>query len=165
MDFVTDTLFYGRRIRALAVIDLYTRESLAIEVDHSLSGLRVVRILSRLIEQKGIPEAITTDNGPEFTSLVMDSWANENKVKLAFIRPGKPIENAHIESFMGRFRDECLNENVFVSLDDARKKVLKWREDYNFRRPHSSLNNMTPIEFYMSKTTEIANLEVLNKMG
>ncbi len=165
MDFVTDTLFYGRRIRALAVIDLYTRESLAIEVDHSLSGQRVVRILERLIEQKGVPEAITSDNGPEFTSIVMDKWAHENGIKLDFIRPGKPIENAYAESFMGRFRDECLNENVFVSLDDARKKVLDWREDYNFRRPHSSLNNMTPMEFYMLKTTEIANLEVLNKTG
>lgn len=165
MDFVSDTLFYGRRIRALAVIDLYTRESLAIEVDHSLPGQRVVRILDRLIEQKGTPEAITSDNGPEFTSIVMDKWAHENGIKLDFIRPGKPIENAYAESFMGRFRDECLNENVFVSLDDARKKVLDWREDYNFRRPHSSLNNMTPVEFYMLKTTEIANLEVLNKTG
>ena len=95
----------------------------------------------------------------------MGSWAHENKVKLDFIRPGKSIENAHIESFMGRFRDECLNENVFVSLDNARKKVLDWREDYNFRRPHSSLNNMTPMEFYMLKKTETANLEVLNKTG
>ena len=91
MDFVTDTLFYGRRIRALAVIDLYKRESLAIEIDHSLSGKRVVRILDRLIEQKGVPEAITTDNGSEFTSLVVDSWAHKNNVKLDFIRPGKPI--------------------------------------------------------------------------
>ena len=165
MDFVSDTLFNGRRIRALAIIDLYTRESLAIEVDHSLPGQRVVRILDRLIEQKGIPEAITTDNGPEFTSIVMDTWANKNNVKLDFIRPGKPIENAYAESFMGRFRDECLNENVFVSLEDARKKVMDWKEDYNFRRPHSSLNNMTPVEFYMSKMTEIANLEVLNKTG
>jgi putative transposase len=165
MDFVTDTLFYGRRIRALAVIDLYTRESLAIEVDHSLSGQRVVRILDRFIEQKGVPEAITSDNGPEFTSIVMAKWAHENGIKLDFIRPGKPIENAYAESFMGRFRDECLNENVFVSLDDARKKVLDWREDYNFRRPHSSLNNMTPWEFYMLKTTEITNSKVLNKTG
>ena len=165
MDFVTDTLFNGRRIRALAVIDLYTRESLAIEADHSLPGRRVVRILDRLIEQKGVPEAITSDNGPEFTSIVMDKWAHENGVKLDFIRPGKPIENAYAESFMGRFRDECLNENVFVSLEDARRKVLDWREDYNFRRPHSSLNNMTPWEFCVLKTTEIANLEVLNKTG
>ena len=95
----------------------------------------------------------------------MDTWANKNNVKLDFIRPGKPIENAYAESFMGRFRDECLNENVFVSLEDARKKVMDWREDYNFRRPHSSLNNMTPWEFYVSKTTEITNLEVLNKTG
>ena len=165
MDFVSDTLFNGRRIRALAIIDLYTRESLAIEVDHNLPGQRVVRRLDRLIEQKGIPEAITTDNGPEFTSIVMDTWANKNNVKLDFIRPGKPIENAYAESFLGRFRDECLNENVFVSLDDARKKILDWREDYNFRRPNSSLKNMTPWEFYVSKTTKISNLEMLNKMG
>ena len=125
----------------------------------------IVRILDRLIEQKGVPEAITSDNDPEFNSMVMDKWTHENGIKLDFIRPGKPIENAYAESFMGRFRDECLNENVFVSLDDARKKVFDWREDYNFKRPHSSLNNMTPMEFHMLKTTEIANLAVLNKTG
>ena len=123
----------------------------------------IVRILDRLIEQKGVPEAITSDNGPEFTIMVMDNWTHENGIKLDFIRPGKPIENAYAESFMGRFRDEYLNENVFISLDDARKKVLDWREDYNFRRPHSSLNNMTPMEFYIFKTTETTNSKGLNK--
>ena len=124
-----------------------------------------ILILTQASSQTGRPEAITSDNGPEFTSIVMDKWVHLNGIKLDFIRPGKPIENAYAESFMGMFRDECLNENVFVSLDDARNKVLDWREDYNFRRPHSSLNNMTPMEFYMLKTTEISNLEVLNKTG
>lgn len=165
MDFVTDTIFNGRRIRALAIIDLYTRESLAIEVDHSLPGRRVVRILSRLIEQKGAPEAITSDNCPEFTSIVMDKWAHENGVKLDFIRPGKPIENAYAESFIGWFRDKCLNGNVYSSLKEARTKIHPWKDEYNFRRPHSSLKNMTPFKFHVSKKTKIANLEMLNKMG
>lgn len=165
MDFVTDTLFDGRRVRALAIIDQFTREALAIEVDHSLPGRRAVKVLDRLIERRGCPKAITSDNGPEFTSLVMDNWASQNGIKLDFIRPGKPIENAHIESFIGRFRDECLNENVFASLSDARHKIQSWRDDYNFSRPHSSLNNMTPREFFLAKTTEVANSNVAHTEG
>lgn len=165
MDFVTDTLFDGRRIRALAVIDQCTREALAIEVDHSIPSQRVIRVLDRLIELRGCPKAITSDNGPEFTSLVMDAWAQKNGIKLDFIRPGKPIENAHAESFIGRFRDECLNENVFASLTDARGKIHIWREDYNCRRPHSRLNNMTPVEFHSAKQTEFANLSVAYSEG
>ena len=165
MDFISDALFNGRRIRALAVIEQYTREILAIEVDHSLPGRRVVRVLERIIEMRGRPEAITTDNGPEFTSIVMDTWANENRIKLDFIRPGKPMENAYVESFNGRFRDECLNENVFSSLTDAREKIQFWKDDYNLKRPHSRLNDMTPNEFYSVKIAECTNSNMVYKKG
>ena len=147
MDFVSDSLYDGRRFRALTIIDQYSRESLAIEVSNSITGQHVSRVLDWLCELRGVPEAITVDNGPEFTSTALDKWAYGKSVKLDFIRPGKPIENAYIESFNGRFRDECLNEQVFVSLRDARKKIENWRQDYNECRPHSGINNLTPLEF------------------
>jgi putative transposase len=147
MDFTQDSLASGRQFRTLNVIDTFTRECLVIEVDHSLPGVRVVRVLQRLVELHGAPVAIRIDNGSEFTSHVVDAWAYERKIKLDFIRPGKPTENGHIESFNGKFRDECLNENWFISLDDARRKIEAYRIDYNEVRPHSSLDNQTPIEF------------------
>lgn len=147
MDFVSDSLYDGRRIRALTIIDQYTREAIAIEVSNSITGHHVCCVLDWTCELRSKPEAITVDNGPEFTSSAMDRWAYENNVTLDFIRPGKPIENAHIESFNGRFRDECLNEHVFASLRDARRKVEAWRIDYNQNRPHSGINNLTPHEF------------------
>lgn len=147
MDFVTDSLVTGRRFRALVIVDDYSRECPAIEVDTSLGGNRVVRVLERLKETRGLPEVITVDNGPEFTGKALDEWAYRNGVKLNFIRPGKPVENAFAESFIGRFRDECLNENWFMSLKHARDIIESWRIDYNENRPHGSLRGLTPHEY------------------
>ena len=147
MDFVTDSIVTGRRFRALAIIDDYSRECPAIEVDTSLGGRRVVSVLERLAETRGLPESITMDNGPEFAGRDMDEWAYRNGVRLNFIRPGKPIENAFAESFNGRLRDECLNTNWFINLKHAREVIEAWRQDYNEVRPHSSLKGMTPKEY------------------
>ncbi|WP_407920188.1 IS3 family transposase [Geobacter pickeringii] len=147
MDFVSDSLWNGRRFRVLTIVDDLTKECPALEVDHSLPGLRVTRVLDRLASTRGLPKVITVDNGPEFISRAMDAWAYEKKVRLRFIQPGKPVQNAYIESFNGKLREECLNENVFIDLYDARKKIEAWRKDYNTFRPHSSLNNLTPEEF------------------
>lgn len=147
MDFVTDSIVTGRRFRALAIVDDFSRECPVIEVDTSLGGARVVSVLDRLTQTRGLPEVITTDNGPEFAGKAMDEWAYRRGVKLHFIRPGKPIENAYAESFNGRFRDECLNTNWFISLKHARDTIEDWRRDYNEVRPHSSLNDRTPREY------------------
>ncbi len=151
MDFVSDSIVTGRRFRALTVIDNYSRECPVIEVDTSLGGVRVVGVLERLAEARGLPEVITMDNGPEFVGRALDEWAYRKGVKLNFIRPGKPIENAYAESFNGRLRDECLNTNWFISLKQAREIIENWREDYNQVRPHSSLNNLTPAEYANSR--------------
>jgi putative transposase len=150
MDFVTDSIVTGRRFRALVIVDDYSRECPAIEVDTSLAGRRVVGVLERLEETKGLPETITIDNGPEFAGKALDEWAYRKGVKLNFIRPGKPIENAYAESFIGRLRDECLNENWFISLKDAREIIENWRIDYNESRPHTSLGGLTPREYVES---------------
>lgn len=147
MDFVSDSLASGRSFRAFNIVDDYTRECLAIEVDTSLPGERVVRVLDRLIESGKKPEVIVVDNGPEFTSKAVDAWATRNKVHLRFIDPGKPMQNAYIESFNGKFRDECLNQHWFESVAEAREISERWREDYNQERPHSGLNQQTPAEF------------------
>jgi putative transposase len=147
MDYVADGLIDGRRLRVLAVVDDYSRECLALEVDTSLPGARVVGVLERLAESRGLPQSITVDHGPEFESQVLDAWAYKRAVRLAFIRPGKPIENAYVESFNGRFRDECLNEHWFLSMQHARTTIEAWREEYNTERPHSSLDDLTPAEF------------------
>jgi putative transposase len=147
VDFIHDSLISGRRFRAFAVLDQWSRESLAIEVDISLTGERVTRVLERLRDVRGLPAVIQADNGPELRGRVLDQWAYDNGVRLQFIEPGKPIQNAHIESFNARLREECLNEHVFVSLDDARSKIERWRVAYNRERPHSSLGNLTPAEF------------------
>jgi putative transposase len=152
MDFASDTTCTGRRFRALVIIDDFSRECPAIEVDTSLGGVRVVAVLQRLAETRGLPEVITSDNGPEFTGKVMDEWAYKNGVKLNFIRPGRPVENAYAESFIGKLRDECLNENWFVTLKDARETIEAWRIDYNESRPHSSLQYLSPMEY--AKSTE-----------
>ncbi|RZU48111.1 putative transposase [Fluviicoccus keumensis] len=147
MDFVSDTLNNGRRIRMLTLVDTWSRECQWIEVDHSLSGHRVVRVLEqlRLMQQK--PVRIQVDNGPEFTSKALDEWAHSHQVKLEFIRPGKPVENAYIESFNGRLREECLNQHSFRNLAEARSLIEEWRQDYNLSRPHSALDYMTPAEY------------------
>jgi putative transposase len=147
MDFVADSIVTGRRFRALAIVDDYSRECPAIEVDTSLGGRRVVGLLDRLAETRGLPEVITMDNGPEFAGKSLDEWAYRRGVKLNFIRPGKPIENAYAESFLGRFRDECLNTNWFMNLKHARDTIEDWRTDYNEVRPHSSLKGSTPKEY------------------
>ncbi len=147
MDFISDTLAGGRCFRALNVVDEATRECVAIEVDTSLSGHRVARVLDRVAESRGYPHRIVVDNGPEFTSRALDEWAYQNAVTLLFIRPGKPIENCIVESFNGRLRDECRNLHWFTNLVDARRKIEHWRIDYNHVRPHSSLGNLPPAEF------------------
>ena len=148
MDFVADNLFNGRRIRALTVVDNLSRECLAIHVDQAIKGQDVVAVMERLqLFKDRCPERIQVDNGSEFISKDFDRWAYENEVTLDFSRPGKPTDNALIESFNGSFRDECLNANWFLSIDDARKKVEAWRKDYNGFRPHSSLGNLTPEQF------------------
>ena len=153
MDFVRDTLGDGRAFRAFTIVDDCTRESPAIEVDFSLPGERVVAVLSRLARTRGIPKAIVCDNGPEFTSAALDEWAYQHDVILDFIDPGKPTQNAFIESFNGTFREECLNENWFVSLADAKQTIEAWRVDYNTQRPHSKLRDCTPREFALSLTS------------
>jgi putative transposase len=147
MDFVADSIVTGRRFRALTIVDDYSRECPAIEVDTSLGGARVVGVLDKLADRCGLPEAITVDNGPEFAGKALDEWAYRKGVKLNFIRPGKPIENAYAESFNGRFRDECLNTNWFMNLKHARDIIEDWRKDYNSVRPHSALRGMAPQEF------------------
>jgi putative transposase len=147
MDFVADALATGRKFRTLNIVDDFTRECPAIEVDTSLPGLRVTRLLDRLAGTHGLPELIVVDNGPEFAGKALDVWAYKNGVQLHFIRPGKPVENPYIESFNGKFRDECLNENWFVDLEDAKTKIETWRLDYNRVRPHSCLGDLTPEEF------------------
>jgi len=147
MDFMRDTLANGRAFRTLNIVDDHTRECPVIEVDHSLPGRRVVRVLDRLAETRGLPGAIGVDNGPEFTGRVLDHWAYERGVHLYFIDPGKPVQNAFVETFNGKFRDECLNEHWFVDLHDARRTIETYRRDYNSYRPHSSLGGLTPEEF------------------
>lgn len=147
MDFMADELFDGRRIRLLTIVDNFTRESIAIVVDSGIGGRGVVEALSRVAVTRSLPQTIQVDNGPEFTSKRLDQWAYLNGVKLDFSRPGKPTDNAFIEAFNGRLRQECLNESWFLSLDDARSKVESWRIDYNTERPHGSLGNLTPQRF------------------
>jgi putative transposase len=155
MDFVCDSTSTGRRFRALAIVDDFSRESPAIEVDSSIPGVRVVEVLERLAETRGLPEVITVDNGPEFAGKTLDEWAYRRGVKLNFIRPGKPVENAYAESFIGRLRDECLNESWFSSVRGARDIIEIWRRDYNEVRPHSALDNLSPREF-MENTGELS---------
>lgn len=147
MDFVSDALFDGRRLRALTLLDIFTREALAIEVDKSITGEQVASVLQAVIAGRGAPQRIRVDNGPEFVSNALDRWAYENKVTLDFSRPGRPIDNAFVESFNGRLREECLNAHWFLSLDDARAKIEAWRTFYNESRPHSALGDRTPREF------------------
>ena len=147
MDFMGDTLARGRTFRTLNIVDNGSRECLAIEVDHGLSGQRVARVLDQLAATRPLPKQIVVDNGPEFTSRALDAWAYAHGVELHFIRPGKPVDNAFIESFNGKFRDECLNGHWFLDLDEARTKIEAWRTDYNEVRPHSALGNRTPTEY------------------
>lgn len=152
MDFTSDTLGDGRVFRTLNIVDDFTRECVAIEVDRSLPGLRVARVLERLQAAIGLPATIVVDNGPEFAGRTLEAWTYARGVTLRFIRPGKPVENAYVESFNGKFRDECLNEHWFVSLADAQRTIEAWRIDYNTVRPHSSLDGVTPEQFARTST-------------
>lgn len=147
MDFVADELFDGRRIRILTIVDNFTRESLCASAQFRFKGVDVANSLDAVVKAHGNTKAIKVDNGPEFISKEVDLWAYANGVKLDFSRPGKPTDNAFIESFNGRFRQECLNQHWFLSLEDAKLKIASWREDYNKQRPHSSLGDKTPEEF------------------
>ena len=149
MDFLHDALANGRMFRTLSIEDACTREMPVIEVDTSLPAGRVVRVLEKLRLERGLPLRIVIDHGTEFTSKALDQWAYESKVALHFITPGRPMENGYIESFHGKFREECLNEHWFLTLDDARETIERWRVDYNRVRPHSSLGYLTPEEFAM----------------
>ena len=147
MDFVSDELYNGQMIKPLTLVDNFSRESVAIKVADRLGGRRLVEVLMQVVAEKGSPKVIRVDNGPEFTSKVLDQWAYLNVVELDFIRPGKPTDNALIEAFNGRFRQESLNESWFLSLEDAQEKVEEWRQHYNRETPHGSLGNVPPVEF------------------
>lgn len=150
MDFMGDSLASGRPFRILNIVDDYSREAIATEVDTSMPGQRVVRVLDQIASMRPLPRTIVCDNGPEFTGRALDAWAYARGVQLHFIRPGKPIENAFAESFNGKMRDECLNESWFADLGEARTKIGLWRIDYNEVRPHSALGNRTPTEYAKS---------------
>lgn len=147
MDFVHDQLSNGRRFRVLNVVDDYSRECILQLADTSISGVRVAQCLTELIQQRGRPNSIVCDNGTEFTSKAMFFWSRDNYVKLNFIQPGKPTQNAFVESFNGKFRNECLNQHWFISLNEARQEVAKWQHHYNTIRPHSSLNYLSPSQY------------------
>lgn len=147
MDFVSDQLFDERRIRVLTLVDNHTRESLALHPSQRIRSMDVVEVLEAVTKQTGFPQRIKVDNGPEFVSKDLDRWAYWNHVELDFSRPGKPSDNAFIEAFNSRFRQECLNQHWFLSLEDARDKIEAWRRSYNSERPHSALAYQTPEEF------------------
>ena len=147
LDFVHDAVASGRTIRVLSVVDAYTRECLALEVDTSFASRRVTRVLDGIVAGRGQPLAIRCDNGPELTSRHFLAWCLERQIELVHIQPGKPTQNAHVESFHGRLREECLTVSWFQNLFDARRKIAAWRKEYNEERPHSSLGYRTPKEF------------------
>jgi len=146
LDFVSDALANGRKIRLLTVVDVHTRESLKIAVEYSLNGRAVLEVLEELIKERGKPEVILSDNGTEFTSNRVTRWQKETEINWEYIEPGKPQQNGNIESFNGRLRDECLNEHWFLNLNEAKRIIEKWRDHYNAERPHSSLGGLTPNE-------------------
>ena len=169
MDFMSDALLNGRRLRLLTMVDGWDRRCPHIEVDHALTGERVVRVLERLQQLGRRPAVLQMDNGPEFTSKALDRWADENGVKLQFTRPGKPTDNGQIESFNGRVREECLNQQVFASLAEAREVIEAWRQDYNQERPHSALGGLSPEMFrrqFESTAESLSpNLTVVHSAG
>ena len=154
LDFVSDAFTDGRRFRILRVVDDFTRENVALVADTSLSGQRVTRELNQAIAERGAPIAIVSDNGTEFTSMAILKWVQDTGIDWHYIAPGKPQQNGFIESFNGKLRDECLNETLFSSLAEARKTLEDWQEDYNWRRPHSALGNLTPMEYARRSTMD-----------
>jgi len=170
MDFIHSRLINGRRFKSLTIVDDCSRESPAIETDTSIPGVRVVRVLDRLKEERGmLPKVIVIDNGPEFSGKALDDWAWRNGVKLHFIDPGKPQQNAFIESFNATFRKDCLNQNWFYTLEEAKREIEKWRLEYNEFRPHSSLDDLTPNEFMkqfsLTRNTQELNSQVAQLPG
>lgn len=155
IDFMSDALVTGRKLRLLTVVDEASKESPAIEVEHSMSGEFVVKVLNQIATTRGLPASIRLDNGPELRSKALLSWATQNNVELCYITPGKPTENAYIESFNGRVREECLDQELFLSLDDAKQKVEQWRQFYNNLRPHSALGGQPPGSFPKTDLYEI----------
>ena len=154
LDFVNDAFTDGRRFRILTVIDDFTRENIGLVADTSLSGQRVARELGQIVADRGMPITIVSDNGTEFTSMAILKWVQDTGVDWHYIAPGKPQQNGFIESFNGKLRDECLNENLFSSLSDAQEVLECWQHDYNHQRPHSALGNLTPLEFAEKKTMD-----------
>jgi putative transposase len=147
LDFVSDALASGRALRTLTIVDSYTRECPAIEAGAGICSAQVTRTLERIIAERGKPESLRCDNGPEFTSRHFLAWCEEQGIAVIHIQPGKPMQNGHVESFNGRFRDECLNASWFVNLVDAKRKIESWRVEYNSERPLSSLDYRTLAEF------------------
>ncbi len=147
MDFIHDACADGRRFRCLTMVDEYTRECPVIAADTSLPAARVIAVLDQLADRRGLPQSLVVDHGPEFISRALDLWAYRRGIELVFIRPGKPVENAYVESFHSRFRDECLSAQWFETPVDARIHIERWRQDYNEVRPHTSLDGRTPREF------------------
>jgi len=168
MDFMSERVADGRWFRILTVVDQFTRECLCLLADQSLTGEKVAQACEPIVRQRGAPRAITVDNGSEFTSRVMDAWAYRHGIQLDCIRPGKPVENGFIESFNGRLRDECLNVDVFFTLDDVQEKLARWRTDYNLLRPHSALHDQAPASFAagwaMTVQTAPASQELLETL-
>ena len=164
MDFVSDQLCGGRRFRVLTLVDLYSRENLALRAGFSLRGKDVVGVLQELAASGRKPQLITVDNGSEFTSRELETWAYLNDVKLDFIRPGKPVENCYIESFNGRFRDECLNANLFFTLTQVERVIEGWKEDYNSFRPHGALGGQTPREASRNNTRRLPEQKTSNQI-
>ena len=156
MDFVSDALFDGRRLRALTVVDAFTREALAIEVDQGIRGEQVVTVMRRLALMRGAPKAIKVDNGPEFVSKALDRWPTRTASRSTSAGPASPTDNAFVESFNGRLRDECLNAHWFLSLADAKSKIEAWRRHYNESRPHTALGWLTPQEFATTAARQAA---------
>ena len=164
IDFVMDALANGRRLKCLTIVDDFTRECLDIAVDYGISGGYVTNVLEQVGQFRGLPSAIRTDQGPEFTSRAMDRWAYGHGIDLKLIQAGKPTQNAYIESFNGRFRDECLNDHYFNNLAHARALIAQWRRDYNEARPHSSLGRIPPAEFaalYRSNSSDTAQNQTI----
>ncbi|KAB7725106.1 IS3 family transposase [Rudanella paleaurantiibacter] len=147
MDFTSDSLTDGRKFRTLNVLDDYNREALGIEIDFSLPAKRVTRLLDRLVDERGKPQRLRSDNGPEFIADELQAWCQTNEVELVRIQPGKPTQNAYIERFNGTFRREVLNPNLFSSVQQARRVVDEWLVEYNTERPHQALRFMTPVEY------------------
>lgn len=165
LDFMHDSTTSGRKLRILNVVDDYTREALWMEVSTSISGQHVTRVLDRLIELRGKPKNLLTDNGPEFAGTALDAWTYKRKINHQFIQPGKPNQNAYVESFNGKVRDECLNEHWWRNIDHARNKIECWREDYNLVRPHSSLNNQTPAAFAEKSRAPLGGQGGINRLA